>query len=222
MTKRSKLTIPGIYTITHIASQKKYVGQSINIRRRWEAHRFYLNKCAHKNAHLQNAWKKYGSEAFIFQIVVDLSSVPEDQLLKELNAAEIRILDLVPEAYNLMEAAKSGTVPSAETRKKLSGIRKEMWENPEFRERRKINHQIACADPELQKRRSASLKEAFSTPEQKAQRAAITKQRWQDPEFKAAMAAKRKANWQDPVYRAQQSEARKAAWVKRKAKKAKV
>ena len=47
----------------------KYIGQSINIRKRWQEHKRELNKNCHHNNHLQNAWNMYGSPSFTFRVL---------------------------------------------------------------------------------------------------------------------------------------------------------
>lgn len=59
----------GIYCIENLITNKKYIGQSKNIARRWEAHRSALNNGAHVNRHLQSAWNKYGELNFSFYIL---------------------------------------------------------------------------------------------------------------------------------------------------------
>ena len=59
----------GIYEIVNIKNNKKYIGQSVNIEKRWQNHKAKLNKQQHSNDYLQKAWNKYGVDAFIFNIV---------------------------------------------------------------------------------------------------------------------------------------------------------
>jgi group I intron endonuclease len=59
----------GIYKITCPLSDKTYIGSAVNIENRWAAHRSRLNNNKHENAHLQNAWNKYGEELFNFFVV---------------------------------------------------------------------------------------------------------------------------------------------------------
>jgi group I intron endonuclease len=61
--------LSGIYSITHKESGRKYIGSSVDIARRWNSHRSSLNRGVHENAYLQNAWNKYGSEAFLFEVI---------------------------------------------------------------------------------------------------------------------------------------------------------
>jgi group I intron endonuclease len=64
------MKICGIYQIINIIDNKKYIGQSINIKRRWTEHKRDLKKNKHKNLLLQRAWNKYGCESFKFEILV--------------------------------------------------------------------------------------------------------------------------------------------------------
>lgn len=69
---------PGIYAIRCTADGKNttYVGQAgRSIKRRWVEHRTQLNHRCHGNAHLQNAWNKYGEKAFKFSVLEHTKSL---------------------------------------------------------------------------------------------------------------------------------------------------
>lgn len=59
----------GIYLIKNNISKKEYIGQSINIEKRWKDHKKDLRNNIHKNQHLQNAYNKYGENNFNFYIL---------------------------------------------------------------------------------------------------------------------------------------------------------
>jgi len=59
----------GVYSITNKANGKRYVGSSKHIENRWAVHRKRLRDGTHHSAALQNAWKKYGEDSFVFDIV---------------------------------------------------------------------------------------------------------------------------------------------------------
>lgn len=59
----------GIYTITNLISDTRYVGSSHRIERRWHQHKYDLRRGVHGNQHLQHAWDKYGEKAFQFNVV---------------------------------------------------------------------------------------------------------------------------------------------------------
>lgn len=62
-------TIFGIYGIFNTGKQSVYIGSSNNIYKRWIEHRSLLNNNKHHCSHLQNAWNKYGGDAFEFRIL---------------------------------------------------------------------------------------------------------------------------------------------------------
>lgn len=59
----------GIYMIVNTANNKKYIGHSINIKKRWKQHKINLNRNVSKNTHLQKAWLKYGKDSFMFSVI---------------------------------------------------------------------------------------------------------------------------------------------------------
>jgi len=61
----------GIYKIENLINKKLYIGQSINIKRRWSYHKSKLKRNVHWNPHLQSAWNKYGEENFKFEKIED-------------------------------------------------------------------------------------------------------------------------------------------------------
>lgn len=64
-----KKVLCGIYCIENIINNKKYIGLSRDIMRRWLEHYSELNKGNHINAYLQQAWNLYGKDAFKFYII---------------------------------------------------------------------------------------------------------------------------------------------------------
>lgn len=69
-----KKKICGVYKIINQVNKKIYIGSSKDIYKRWTQHIDKLNKGEHENKHLQNAWNKYGSDNFEFEIVEECSS----------------------------------------------------------------------------------------------------------------------------------------------------
>ena len=72
----------GIYKIENLINSQVYIGQSVDIGKRWSTHIAELNNNYHHNAHLQHAWNKYGEENFEFSIV-------EECDINQLNQREI-------------------------------------------------------------------------------------------------------------------------------------
>ena len=61
--------VSGIYVIRNKQNGKVYIGSSQNIRRRALEHKSDLRRGVHDNDYLQKSWRKYGEEAFVFEIL---------------------------------------------------------------------------------------------------------------------------------------------------------
>lgn len=107
----------GIYCIENIINNKKYIGQSIHISRRWSEHKYELKNNIHENDYLQKAWNKYGSDNFIFSII-ELCDI------NELDNKECYYISLYNTfdrnyGYNLISGGGVNRIISEETREKL-------------------------------------------------------------------------------------------------------
>lgn len=65
----------GIYKIINVVNNKFYVGSAVDFKRRKTRHFSELRMGKHNNQKLQNAWNKYGEQAFVFVVVEEL---PDD------------------------------------------------------------------------------------------------------------------------------------------------
>lgn len=59
----------GIYCIENTVNNRKYIGLSRDIRRRWNEHKSELRNNCHANIYLQRAWNSYGEKSFSFNII---------------------------------------------------------------------------------------------------------------------------------------------------------
>lgn len=114
----------GIYAITHAASGRVYVGSAVNTRRRWSEHRRRLNKGDHHTSRLQNAWVKYGSDAFTFAVLETVSDktgliAREQHWIDKLKATGRAGYNTCPIASSML-----GYKFSAKARAKMSATRK--------------------------------------------------------------------------------------------------
>jgi len=100
-----KLNISGIYSIQCKVNQKLYIGSAINIGYRWGQHLRSLKRKDHPNRKLQNAWYKYGAEAFVFAVVEIVDNV-NDLLAREQYWIDKE--EVVTKGYNL--APKAGSL----------------------------------------------------------------------------------------------------------------
>jgi hypothetical protein len=63
----------GIYQILNTVNGKRYIGQSINISRRWAEHLDLLTKGLHHSSKLQREWNQYGEVKFKFQVLKEVT-----------------------------------------------------------------------------------------------------------------------------------------------------
>ena len=59
----------GIYVITNLSNRKVYIGQAVEVHKRWQAHKAALRARYHVNKHLESSWHKYGEGNFLFEIL---------------------------------------------------------------------------------------------------------------------------------------------------------
>lgn len=102
-----------IYTITNKLTQEVYVGQTIDITKRWNDHKNKLSKNCHVNKKLQKAWNLYGSENFNFNYTE--YEINEPSQLNDLEIDTISKYDSYNNGYNLTLGGEGGN-----TRGKLS------------------------------------------------------------------------------------------------------
>ena len=109
-------TACGIYKITNIITGDYYIGSASNIRKRFGNHRNDLIANKHHNGHLQNAWNKYGKQAFEFTTIL-LCDIDTKLYYEQV------LLDNLKPRYNIAICAQApgqGLICSEETRHKLS------------------------------------------------------------------------------------------------------
>lgn len=93
----------GIYKIENLINHKVYIGQSIDIEKRWEEHKFYRKK---ENTVLQKAFCKYGISNFDFSII-------EECQKEELNDKEkywIKYYNSYENGYNMTYGGEGSLV----------------------------------------------------------------------------------------------------------------
>lgn len=112
-----------IYRIVNGVNGKLYVGSAVNFDKRRKSHLKMLRLGTHHSVKLQNAWNKYGADAFVFEIIAIVdkkeSLIPAEQFY-------IDLYDSFNVGYNCAPKAGSqlGMIHSEETLKKLSMVNK--------------------------------------------------------------------------------------------------
>jgi group I intron endonuclease len=112
----TKEKISGVYCIHNLSNDKRYVGQSIDIDKRWESHKYELNKNNHHNQYLQRAWNKYGKDLFEFILLEKC----EKELLDSKEAYWVEYYDSFNNGYNMTEGGEANPMSYNNLRKKVS------------------------------------------------------------------------------------------------------
>lgn len=122
--------ICGIYSIENIINQKKYIGQSVNIKSRWMKHKSELNNNNHDNDYFQKAWNKYGEENFEFTILEECSK----DMLNERECYYIDLYNTINRdyGYNLKSGGQDTNYVTEDVKNKISKANKKYYiEHPE-------------------------------------------------------------------------------------------
>lgn len=140
----------GIYCIENLKTNKKYIGQSVDVNDRWRRHKYDLNKNSHDNSYLQNAWNKYGEEYFSFYVLEYCSS----DLLDEKERYYIDYYNTLDRdlGYNLKSGGQDHNFQCEEVRKKISTSNKKVYQNSNLREIRSNDALKQWANPEIKEK----------------------------------------------------------------------
>jgi group I intron endonuclease len=188
----------GIYVIICKQSKKMYIGQSKNVKKRFNTHMYHLKIGRHGNHHLKSAYEKYGKENFEFKIL-------EYCELDLLDEREKFYFDLYKSTdpnfgFNILSEPKFAKAMKAkwddpEYKESLSKKAKERWKDPEFREK---NLKGIRKHHEEQIEKFGCL--AFNTPESRKKNIEICKKLAQDPEYIKQKSDFAYKQLEDPVY----------------------
>ncbi len=197
----------GIYEIVNTVNGKRYVGSSVNLRKRWDGHRFKLRKGAHHSPYMQASWNKYGEASFVFRplLICDQANL----LVYE----QILIDGMRPE-FNVLQTAGSrlGAKSSKETRDRLS--------------RAVMGHSFNAGIPKTAEHKAKLSAARTGVPNEKNRGNKSRTGMKTDPEIVARQVASLKATWAarkaaglkpNPEACAKQAESLRVTWARKKA-----
>lgn len=171
----------GIYLITHVATGRKYVGQSIDIHKRWQVHA--RGKC---QMHLGRSIAAHGWDAFTKEVI----EICERPLLNDAEAKWVAFHECVsPDGFNLTYGGKQHTL-SAESKAKMSAVRTGKKFSEECKENMRVA-QLNRSDEWAAKITASKIGRKFSE-ETKAKIGAAKKGQRHTEASKAKMSAARK------------------------------
>jgi group I intron endonuclease len=126
--------ICGIYAIKNIVTNKIYIGQSMDVQRRWKNHKKDLISNKHANKKMQRSFNKYGSENFEFYMLevcsLESLSLKEQKWIDSYLKSNLLNFNLQVEENNFR-----GKKHLASTKKYMSKIKKGKYEgknNPNY------------------------------------------------------------------------------------------
>jgi group I intron endonuclease len=111
--------IPGIYEIINLVNNKKYIGQSVDIRTRLNNHKSSLKNNKHHNRHLQAAYNKYGADNFRFNILESDVSINSLDTLERYYIYIFKATNIEC-GYNIENGGHEGKKLSEEHKRKIS------------------------------------------------------------------------------------------------------
>lgn len=184
--RKMKTMTSGIYAIRNIVNDKQYIGSATNLSKRWGEHRHYLKRGRHHSSALQNAWSKYGADAFQFRVLLYCTR-------QHLLEFEQRCIDGLPSEYNICIVAGSnsrrGLTNSAEHRAKITAAKLGKKRSPEARANMAAAQRGKKRSPEAVAKMIAGLRGRKQPPEAVARTAAANRGRKRSPEAIAKTAA---------------------------------
>ena len=124
----------GIYIITNKIDGKRYIGQSVDIKKRFHDHRCVSHET---NVHLKRALKKYGKENFKYEV---LEECPEEKL----DELEVYYISKLKPEYNVSLGGQNTLRHYPESVKKIISERaKRQWEEMTDEEKRhRVEHNL--------------------------------------------------------------------------------
>jgi len=164
-----------IYCHTHMETQRRYIGLTKQtMERRWASHISKSKSAKGGRWHFPNAIKKHGPDAFSHEVleICDTLELANERESYWINLHKTRDPKF---GFNLAEGGQHKPHP----------IRKNPWDNPEYRA--KSAPRFAQAGQTAEAR--AANKLALNTPESKNRRSAASKEMRSRPEVVAKMAA---------------------------------
>ena len=116
----------GIYSITNIINNKKYIGSTAkSFDSRWKKHITNLKNGGHASHHLQSSWNKYGEDNFVFKIEEVVDSLEN---LLNLERDYITKYDSYNNGYNENPDPNFSPMLNKNTQEKVSEGMKKYWE----------------------------------------------------------------------------------------------
>lgn len=218
----------GIYRILNTQNGHMYIGSAAtSFGRRWGTHRRLLLKGVHYCKYLQNAWNKYGADAFVFEILEhtdrDVVIQRESDWIEQYKASGCTLYNSAPPAwfrlggkYTVEERATSSRrvqewAKTESGAAAMAAARRVRWSKSGAAQHMAEKMRRQWANPDQRRKRMAPQRAATSTPEWSAAQSGRTRMSWGNPEQRAKRIEGLQRNAQRPEYRAALAESSRRA-----------
>lgn len=172
----------GVYSITNKINNKRYIGISCYIETRWHRHKWALNNDRHENIKLLNAWRKYGEDNFIFEIIEEINDIDD---LSEREKYYISSYDSFKNGYN-RSLGGDGTIGFVADEERLKVMSEKMKGNKYSLGKKRSKETI--------EKLSKSLKRVKNQDRYKDIARENLKRLWKDTNFREKVIALNKGN----------------------------
>lgn len=207
----------GVYVIQCLANGKSYVGSTKNLVRRKAEHFRLFRRVRHSNSHLQNAWNKYGENAFVFVVLEYCSKKSllkcEQKFMDKMNVYKCGF-NLRPKA-----ASNSGWKASEEQRKNMG----KALEGREFSKEHKENLSKAASGKSKSKEHKRKMSQSHIGMHYSGSTifklSRLQKERWKNMTKEQRIQRERKrlkSRLETNAYK-KRSESAKLGWITRRA-----
>jgi group I intron endonuclease len=215
----------GVYRIVSVVNNRMYIGSTMNLIKRKNAHFCSLRKGSHWNPQLQEHFNTYGESDLCFSILEYCSE-------EERVAREQFYIDNYNPSFNVSRNAFAPMKDMHHTNdalKKISESSKRLWLDPAYREFQEnkvvsLDTRNKMRDSHIGKKQSQSeidakkirVKKLWQTKEYRDSHIRGLKNRIQSEEHKRKNSEAQKLWWADPENRKRQRESRLLRWQKQK------
>jgi group I intron endonuclease len=181
----------GIYQITNKIDNKIYIGSCKLFKIRAYQHLKSLKKQKHSNRHLQASFNKYGTDAFMFEV---LEIIEGDKIIRTTREKELLDEQIAlgnwENCYNFqknpIQNDRSFFSKNPHTIKQiLSEKSKKLWQNPEFVKKITKSRLAATGTEEYKQNLVEGLKNSWkNNPNRREKFSKTMKEKYKDPEYK--------------------------------------